>query len=73
MRRLEYWRWRYRDPQAGTICRTDVALTEKEALRKYPGAHRIEGTRSFRYVDDESTGSCETRQATDAPAPNAKL
>jgi hypothetical protein len=63
MRQLEYWRWRYRDPRAGTIRRTDLALTEEEeAMRKYPDAQRIEGTRSFRYVDDERTGSCDTRQ-----------
>jgi len=72
MRRLEYWRWRYRDPQAGTIRRTDFALTEEEAMRKYPDAQRIEGTRSFRDVDDESIGSRDTRQAADAPVPNPR-
>jgi hypothetical protein len=65
VRRLEFWRWRYRDLQTGTICRTSVALTEEEALAKYPDAQRIEGTRSVRYTGGDGVDCCETREAAD--------
>jgi hypothetical protein len=52
MKRIEYWRWRYRDAQLGCIRRTSVGLTEQEAA-EYPQAERIDGTLSVRYIDDE--------------------
>jgi hypothetical protein len=51
MKTVEYWRWRYRDPQLGCICRTTVGLTEEEAA-SYPEAERIEGSLTFRKVND---------------------
>lgn len=47
---VEYWRWRYRDPVAGQICRTLFQVTEEEMAR-YPDAERIEGTMLMREVD----------------------
>ena len=40
---VEYWRWRYRDPKTGRMCRTLFQLTAKEAA-ELPEAERIEGT-----------------------------
>lgn len=47
---VEYWRWRYRDPKTGRVCRTMFQLTEKEAaeLRQ---AERIEGSMLLREVE----------------------
>ena len=47
---VEYWRWRYRDPVTGRICRTLFQLSEKEAA-KLPQAERIEGSMLLREVD----------------------
>jgi len=47
---VEYWRWRYRDPKSGRVCRTLFQLTEQEAAR-LPEAERIEGTMLLREVD----------------------
>ena len=52
MKTVEYWRWRYRDPQLGCICRTTVGLTEEEAA-SYPEAERIEGSLTLREVNDD--------------------
>ena len=49
--KVEYWRWRYRDPQLGCIRRTTAVLTEQEAA-SYPEAERIEGSMVLREVDD---------------------
>jgi len=51
---VEYWRWRYRDPNTGRICRTLFQLTAEEAA-KYPEAERIEGTMLLREVDVAET------------------
>ena len=47
---VEYWRWRYRDPETGRSCQTLFQLSEKEAA-KLPQAQRIEGSMSLREVD----------------------
>ena len=47
---IEYWRWRYRDPETGRICRTVFQLSEREAA-KLPEAERIEGSMLLREVD----------------------
>lgn len=52
MKQVEYWRWRYRDPKSGRICRTMFQLTEEEAAQ-YPEAERIEGTLLMREVDED--------------------
>jgi hypothetical protein len=39
---VECWRWRYRDPETGRVCRTLFPLTEAE---------RIEGSMLLREVD----------------------
>jgi hypothetical protein len=52
MKTVEYWRWRYRDPQLGCIRRTTVGLTEEEAA-SYPEAERIEGSLTLREVNDD--------------------
>ncbi|MEO7338882.1 MAG: hypothetical protein ABIV63_20100 [Caldimonas sp.] len=51
MKKVEYWRWRYRDAQTGRICRTMFQLTAEEAAR-YPEAERIEGTMLLREVEE---------------------
>ena len=51
MKKIEYWRWRYRDPQTGRVCRTLFQLTAEEAA-DYPQAERIEGTLLLREVED---------------------
>lgn len=50
---IEYWRWRYRDPKTGRICRTVFQLTAEEAA-KYVGAERIPGTMLLRKIDDDA-------------------
>ena len=47
---VEYWRWRYRDPKTGRICRTLFQLSEREAA-ELPQAQRIEGSMLLREVD----------------------
>jgi hypothetical protein len=47
---VEYWRWRYRDPKTGRVCRTLFQLSESEAA-KLPEAQRIEGSMLLREVD----------------------
>lgn len=49
---IEYWRWRYRDPETGRICRTVLQLSAEEAA-KYPEAERIPNTMLLRDTDDE--------------------
>jgi hypothetical protein len=52
MKQIEYWRWRYRDPQTGRICRTMFQLTAEEAA-KYPEAERIPDSMLLREIDEE--------------------
>jgi hypothetical protein len=52
MKKVECWRWRYRDPQLGCIRRTTAALTEQEAA-SYPEAERIEGSLTLHEVNDD--------------------
>ena len=68
---VEYWRWRYRDPTTGRVCRTLFQLSEREAA-KLPEAERIEGSMLLREVvadDFPDTGpevhrlTCEPRQS----------
>jgi hypothetical protein len=47
---VEYWRWRYRDPETGRVCRTLFQLSEREAA-ELPQAERIEGSMLLREVD----------------------
>lgn len=64
---VEYWRWRYRDPKTGRICRTLFQLSEREAA-ELPDAQRIEGSMLLREVDADDfpdTGPevrCEPQQ-----------
>ena len=53
MKKVEYWRWRYRDKDTGRICRTMFQLTVEEAA-DYPEAQRIEGSMVLRVVDDQN-------------------
>ena len=43
MKRIQFWRWRYRDPASGRWKRTLLPITAEEAAR-YPEAERIAGT-----------------------------
>ena len=43
---VEYWRWRYKDPVAGQICKTTARMTADEAA-SYPYARRIPGTLAY--------------------------
>lgn len=56
MKSVECWRWRYRDPECRRVWRTTLALTEEEAAR-YPGAQRIEGSRTWRDPDPPAAGA----------------
>jgi hypothetical protein len=51
MKKIEYWRWRYRDRKTGQVRRTLFQLTAQEAA-EYPQAERIEGTLLLREVED---------------------
>ena len=51
MKHIECWRWRYRDPKTGRICRTMYVLSEEEAA-KFPDAERIPATRILREIDE---------------------
>jgi hypothetical protein len=51
MKLVECWRWRFRDPASGRVCRTMYAISEDEA-RKFPHAERIPGTLIMREVDE---------------------
>lgn len=64
MKKVEYWRWRYRDPKTQRICRTMFQLTAAEAA-ELPEAVRIDGTMLLREVDDdfEDTGPQVFRQS----------
>ena len=48
---VEYWRWRYRDPASGRICRTTFQLSSEQATTLVE-AERIAGTLSLRHVVD---------------------
>jgi len=52
IKKVETWRWRYRDPQSGRTRRTLEPMSEQEA-RKFPAAERIEGTRLVREGHDD--------------------
>ena len=71
MKKVEYWRWRYRDLRTGQICRTMFQLTAEEAAR-YPEAERIEGSMLLREVDDdielEGAGAAALGEACHGPA-----
>jgi hypothetical protein len=51
MKLVECWRWRFRDPKSGRMCRTMYALSEEEA-KKFPEAERIPGTLIMREVGE---------------------
>ena len=55
MKHIEYWRWRYRDPKTGRICRTMYVLSEEEA-GKFPEAERIPATMILREIDEMDFG-----------------
>jgi hypothetical protein len=47
---VEYWRWRYRDPETGRFCRTLLQLSEREAATLLR-AERIEGSMLLREAE----------------------
>jgi hypothetical protein len=51
MKLVECWRWRFRDPKSGRMCRTMYALSEEEA-RRFPEAERIPGTLLMRELPE---------------------
>jgi hypothetical protein len=60
MKQVAYWRWRYRDPQTGRICRTMFQLTAEEAA-KYPEAERIPGSMLLKDVDEAPSADARRR------------
>ena len=60
MKQVEYWRWRYRDPQTGRVCRTMFQLTAEEAA-KYPEAERIPGSMLLKDVDEAPAAPVRAR------------
>lgn len=66
---VEYWRWRYRDPETGRVCQTLFRLSEREAA-ELPQAQRIEGSMLLREVDADDfpdTGPEVHRVTCEAP------
>lgn len=55
---VEYWRWRYKDPVAGQICKTTARMTADEAA-SYPYARRIPGTLAYLDARSVEVGSDE--------------
>lgn len=53
-RLVEYWRWRYRDPDTGRICRTTFQMSVEEAMAKLPEAERIEGTMLLCEINEDA-------------------
>lgn len=53
IKKIETWRWRYRDPKSGRTRRAAEAMSEEEAKQKFPGAERIEGSRVLRELHDD--------------------
>ena len=51
MKLVECWRWRFRDPKSGRMCRTMYALSAAEA-KKLPEAEAIPGTLILREVPE---------------------
>jgi len=56
---VEFWRWSYKDPITGHVCRTAVHMTADEA-RIYPQPRRIRGTLEFREFEIDSV-NCSLR------------
>lgn len=56
VRVVEYWRWRYRDPKTGRICRTAFQMSAEEATAKLFEPERIDGTMSLRKMDVDAEG-----------------
>ena len=54
MKLVEYWRWRYRNPATGRVCRTMFQMTAEEAADLYPDPQRIEGSMTLREVDEDA-------------------
>ena len=54
MKLVEYWRWRYRNPATGRICRTMFQMTAEEAADLYPDPQRIEGSMTLREIDEDA-------------------
>jgi len=57
---VEFWRWSYKDPITGYVCRTAVHMTADEA-RIYPQARRIRGTLEFRELEIDFE-QCSSRE-----------
>jgi hypothetical protein len=51
---VEFWRWRYKDPVTGVVCKTEAYLTADEAS-VYPRAQRVPGTLQFREIEVDFT------------------
>jgi len=49
---VEYWRWRYRDPETGRTCQTLLPISEREAA-ELPEAERIEGSMLLREAEGD--------------------
>jgi hypothetical protein len=52
IKKVETWRWRYRDPQSGRTRRAADPMSEEPA-RRLPDAQRIEGSRIVRDVHED--------------------
>jgi len=52
MKRVQFWRWRYRDPASKRWRRTSMPMTAEEAAR-YPNAEKIPGTMIELEVEDD--------------------
>jgi hypothetical protein len=52
IKKVETWRWRYRDPQSGRTRRAADPMSEQQA-RRFPEAERIEGSRIVREIQED--------------------
>jgi hypothetical protein len=53
MKKVEYWRWTFRDPATDEVCRTDFQLTADEAELYLPEAEPIPETLTVFEVEED--------------------
>ena len=48
MKTVEFWKWRYTDPETGAPRVTSYRMTVEEAQQRFPDAQAVEGTCEIR-------------------------
>ena len=57
VKKVEYWRWRYHDPETGRIRPTVFQMLATEARATYGEVERIEGSMTLREVPQDAFGA----------------